>query len=187
MATINGTSGNDFLSGADQDDVINGLGGNDLLFYGKGADSIYGGGGNDIIRFDAPTRPNDGSYPSGGLIDGGDGYDIVDASNVPANDQRYFFTNGYAGLPALQVSADAGGSGHIVTIANVEEVILDIPNLNNPYGRGLQIHVDSPTPFLRVSTGRGMISSMGSATLIFSSKEETTDFTCRCPVAPTAH
>ena len=58
MATINGTSGNDYLEGADDSDLINGndghdtlagFGGNDTILGGAGADVIYGGAGNDSI------------------------------------------------------------------------------------------------------------------------------------------
>jgi hypothetical protein len=68
MATINGSSGNDFIDGTTSadtvsglvgNDVINGLSGNDLLYGnqgfdtlngGQGFDTLYGGKGNDLLR-----------------------------------------------------------------------------------------------------------------------------------------
>ncbi|HEY1632786.1 MAG TPA: hypothetical protein VGF56_15825 [Rhizomicrobium sp.] len=49
MATINGTSGTDHLTGGSGDDTINGLGGNDVLSGASGDDFLYGGDGNDIL------------------------------------------------------------------------------------------------------------------------------------------
>ena len=58
MATINGTSGNDYLEGADDSDLINGndghdtlagYGGNDTILGGAGADLIFGGAGSDSV------------------------------------------------------------------------------------------------------------------------------------------
>ncbi|MGO4837404.1 calcium-binding protein, partial [Rhizobiaceae sp. 2RAB30] len=73
--TLNGTAGNDPITGTnpgdagnpDGIDIINGLAGNDTLFGLGGDDVIQGGLGDDIIQ--------------GGLgadnMDGGDGYDTL--------------------------------------------------------------------------------------------------------------
>jgi Ca2+-binding RTX toxin-like protein len=80
MANIDGDNGANTLIGTDQNDVINGFGGDDTITIGLGADSVYGGAGRDIITFDAVSYSSiDGPR---GLIDGGDGYDIIDASNL---------------------------------------------------------------------------------------------------------
>ena len=50
MATINGTAGNDSLTGTTSADTINGLGGNDSLLGADGNDSVLGGAGNDMLR-----------------------------------------------------------------------------------------------------------------------------------------
>jgi Ca2+-binding RTX toxin-like protein len=52
MATINGTSGNDPLTGGTANDVLNGLAGNDTLNGGAGADTMNGGAGNDLFVVD---------------------------------------------------------------------------------------------------------------------------------------
>jgi Ca2+-binding RTX toxin-like protein len=92
MATINGTSGTDHLTGGSGDDTINGLGGNDVLNGQSGDDFLYGGDGNDILiggtgsndffggtgndRFTMVTRDSSGSsddlihdYAAGDRID----------------------------------------------------------------------------------------------------------------------
>jgi trimeric autotransporter adhesin len=49
MATINGTAGNNSLTGTPTADVINGLGGNDTLDGAAGNDKLDGGTGNDSL------------------------------------------------------------------------------------------------------------------------------------------
>jgi Ca2+-binding RTX toxin-like protein len=49
MATINGTAGNNSLTGTPTADVINGLGGNDQLDGAAGNDKLDGGTGNDDL------------------------------------------------------------------------------------------------------------------------------------------
>ena len=61
MATINGTSGNDYLNGTSGNDFLYGLSGNDTLIGsdgndfldgGAGADTLIGGDGNDTYYVD---------------------------------------------------------------------------------------------------------------------------------------
>lgn len=93
MATINGTTGNDTLSGNGEGDSITGLAGHDLLqghsandslyggdgndtmFGGNDDDSIYGGSGNDQLHGDLGA-----DYLEGGL--GDDIYTIDDVGDV---------------------------------------------------------------------------------------------------------
>jgi Ca2+-binding RTX toxin-like protein len=49
---INGTPGNNSLTGGSGNDVLNGLGGNDTLNGGAGADTMDGGSGNDTFIVD---------------------------------------------------------------------------------------------------------------------------------------
>lgn len=77
MATINGTTGNDTLTSADNADILNGLAGNDTLYGNIGADSLYGGDGNDSM-----FGGDDGDLMQGGAgndyLDGGLGIDTLD-------------------------------------------------------------------------------------------------------------
>ncbi len=47
--TLRGTSGNDYLTGATQDNQILGYAGNDVLSGGDGNDALYGSTGNDVM------------------------------------------------------------------------------------------------------------------------------------------
>jgi Tol biopolymer transport system component len=67
---IDGTSGDDFLTGTPYYDLVYGYNGNDSIFAGNGDDVVYGGNGNDQI----------GGGPGNDLIDGGPGNDILSGS-----------------------------------------------------------------------------------------------------------
>jgi Ca2+-binding RTX toxin-like protein len=76
MAILNGTAGNDTLSGGTEPDTVNGFGGNDTLFGGEGdsADTLNGGEGNDILLGGYSTqKPFE-------ALDGGEGNDTADYS-----------------------------------------------------------------------------------------------------------
>jgi len=68
---VNGTGGEDFLSGNNGDDIIYGLDGHDFMSGGNGNDSLYGGVGNDVLSGD---NGND-------RLDGGSGNDILAGGN----------------------------------------------------------------------------------------------------------
>ncbi|HEY5900342.1 MAG TPA: calcium-binding protein, partial [Burkholderiales bacterium] len=74
MATINGTEGNDQLSGGADPDTINGFGGSDFLAGNDGADSIVGGAGNDTIFGDSGNDWLEGSAGND-TMSGGSGQD----------------------------------------------------------------------------------------------------------------
>jgi len=81
MATINGTAGDDVLTGTDAADSIYGLDGNDIIDGGLGADLLYGGGGDDLFKFTS-VQYSSPAPTAIGLIDGGDGIDTVDWSSI---------------------------------------------------------------------------------------------------------
>lgn len=78
---IYGGAGNDYLYGREGDDSLIGGDGNDVLIGGPGRDRLYGGVGDDMLY---PGDSRD--YPSAGagkhIVDGGDGYDFVNYSNL---------------------------------------------------------------------------------------------------------
>lgn len=81
MAVVNGTAGNDILIGTEASDAIFGYGGDDTIDGGLGADFLYGGSGNDLFKFTSVQL----SFPAPtaiGQIDGGEGYDTVDLSQI---------------------------------------------------------------------------------------------------------
>ena len=68
MASIVGTTGNDTLTGTDGPDTVDGV---------TGTDFLYGNAGDDTFVFSGVMT----SFPAPpvGLIDGGAGYDVVEA------------------------------------------------------------------------------------------------------------
>jgi len=85
MATLNGTAGNDTLTGGSANDVVNGLAGNDRLNGGIGNDTLLGLGGNDILNGGDGADSLDGGLGidtlQGGFgndtLLGGDGGDVL--------------------------------------------------------------------------------------------------------------
>ena len=71
MSSINGTNGDDVLSGSSGADEIRGLGGNDVIDGGSGRDTIFGGAGDDEL--------NGGSGAD--VIRGGSGDDTIDGGS----------------------------------------------------------------------------------------------------------
>jgi uncharacterized repeat protein (TIGR01451 family) len=65
--SLTGTNNDETFSGNQGADTLNGLGGNDILLGGKGSDSIDGGAGNDFLS---------GNNDNDSLI-GGDGNDVI--------------------------------------------------------------------------------------------------------------
>lgn len=81
MPVINGTVDGDELFGTSDADEINGLEGDDIIDGGLGADTLNGGAGDDRFVFtQVSADPGVGS----GLIDGGDGHDIIDLRAIAA-------------------------------------------------------------------------------------------------------
>ena len=64
---LTGSEGNDLLIGHDGDDTLEGNGGNDRLSGGGGSDTLDGGSGNDVLT---------GSSGSD-ILDGGEGNDVL--------------------------------------------------------------------------------------------------------------
>ena len=68
MATIDGTFGDDYLTGTEKDDEIYGYEGNDTLIGGLGKDNLVGGDGNDTLT-GGKGKDTFVLYYSGGGID----------------------------------------------------------------------------------------------------------------------
>lgn len=109
--TVNGQAGDDVITTGDGDDVLNGGIDDDLLDGMAGLDTLVGGAGNDTLRVRSGDDADGGTEDDTigiwedltfGLttLDGGDGYDIIDANG-----------------------AKTLGNG--VTLVNIEELRLD--------------------------------------------------------------
>lgn len=121
MATINGTSLNDFLVGGIDDDFIYGNAGNDILEGGAGNDWLYGGTGADTMRGGLGNdfyEVND----AGDVVDeaGGDGFDTVSASvTFSSTDIEYVTLTG-----TMNINAYLTGSSGNTLIGNSGNNIL---------------------------------------------------------------
>lgn len=92
LLIINGTAGDDTLTGTLNAETINGLAGNDTIKSGGGNDTLNGGAGDDFVFSGAG---ND-------TLDGGDGYDYL------------YFTEATAGVSinlATSTATATGGAG----------------------------------------------------------------------------
>src|ERR1700679_4150456 len=108
---INGTSGNDTLTGTSGNDIFNlsqggndtvsGLGGNDMFRFGAtftAADHVDGGAGNDTFRFGA-------TFTAADHVDGGAGNDTIELSG----DYSAGLTLGASTITAVEaIKLDAG-------------------------------------------------------------------------------
>lgn len=89
MAIINGTGGDNVITGTGNADVINGKGGDDIINAGGGADVVFGGNGDDIISGEGGADYLDGGKGNdilrGGagadILIGGEGDDILSGGN----------------------------------------------------------------------------------------------------------
>lgn len=102
MATYNGTSGNDTLTGGNNSDDLYGLAGNDSLTGNGGSDTLFGGADNDTLV---------GGTGSDQLF-GGDGEDVANysASNSGVN---------------VSLTTGLGSGGHAAgdTLSGIEHLI----------------------------------------------------------------
>ena len=76
--TINGGDGNDTLYGDAGDDLLNGDSGDDHLFGGEGNDTLHGGSGYDQLYGEA----GDDHLYGNGVLDGGTGNDYLEGSGL---------------------------------------------------------------------------------------------------------
>src|SRR5687767_12426649 len=122
MATINGTTGNDTLSGTpgNENDTINGLGGNDLFLAGSsgGNDVINGGAGRDSTEF--KTRATSAivvDFVAGTITGGSTGtISFTSIERVLAGD----FNDTLIGSSAGQTLTGQGGSDRLLGAAGVD-------------------------------------------------------------------
>ena len=89
MAIINGSGGDNVISGTGTADIINAKGGDDIVNAGGGADFVFGGNGDDILNGEGGADYLDGGKGDdilrGGagedVLVGGEGDDILSGGN----------------------------------------------------------------------------------------------------------
>ncbi|MGB9183179.1 MAG: calcium-binding protein [Solirubrobacteraceae bacterium] len=86
-ATLNGGTGDDFLTAGTAGATLNGGAGNDSLYGGPGNDTLNGGSGNDTLVGDVTSGAYSGACTSSGsnhdVLNGGDGTDSLYPSSGP--------------------------------------------------------------------------------------------------------
>ena len=112
MATVNGSNGNDSLTGTASDDTIRGFGGNDTLRGEAGNDLLDGGLGNDSI---SGGSGDDEIISSSGAdtFSGGSGQDTINYAGSDSAVTVDLSTNSFSGGDA-QNDVNAGGIDAIV-------------------------------------------------------------------------
>ena len=141
LVVIEGTDGNDVLTGGYQDDILYGYGGDDVLNADSGNDTLYGGEGNDIangsngddkIYGGAGDDHLTGGYNQGkDLLVGGTGNDILEGQD---GDDTYIFNVGdgqdtiwdYSGADKLVFGSGIDQSHLKVTQIEGKHLILSI-------------------------------------------------------------
>lgn len=138
MPTVNGTSGNDNLTGDKdfffKDDTINGLSGNDTLFGGDGNDVLNGGADNDLLIAGAGSN----------TLSGGSGDDRLlgsDLDRLVGGSDNDFLQFAFSGSLFANGSA-AGGTGD--DVYSVLDIILLDDIFENP-GEGTDTLAVDPT------------------------------------------
>jgi Ca2+-binding RTX toxin-like protein len=115
-AVINGTDGDDTITGTPNADLINGMGGNDKIASLDGPDIVLAGQGNDIVR------AGDGADVVWGnagndLLHGGDGNDVLRGRG--GDDQLYGGSGDdqlFAGMGVDELNGGPG-SDHLYAVA----------------------------------------------------------------------
>ena len=138
IENVNGSSGNDAITGSNVDNVLNGLAGDDTLAGGGGADTLIGGIGNDTLNGGAGADILIGGF-NNDTMNGGNGDDIFrfaanfgadtiigfDAGPIGGQDLMNLFALGInAGNFAARVGIVDLGANTQVTIDGVDTITL---------------------------------------------------------------
>jgi len=135
---INGTPGNDNLTGTSGNDIINGSEGDDVLTGLRAWDVLNGGDGNDILSGGKGFDNLNGGLGND-TIEGGGGNDVFVLGAGLGFDTFTDFTNSQDtiqlinGLTFGQLSISPGTNGTLITVASSGEVLASVtgvaPNL----------------------------------------------------------
>jgi Ca2+-binding RTX toxin-like protein len=114
--TIHGGDGNDVIYGSGGNDLIDGGAGNDILLDGEGDDILVGGSGNDVL----------GAVSGNDLLQGGDGDDHLAAQagktvleGGDGDDLLEFDSGVFFGLPpAFDITLDGGAGSDTFRVGN---------------------------------------------------------------------
>jgi Tol biopolymer transport system component len=135
---INGTPGNDNLTGTSGKDIINGSEGDDVLIGLRASDVLNGGDGNDILSGGKGFDTLNGGLGND-ILEGGAGKDVFVLGAGLGVDTFSDFTNSQDtiqlinGLTFGQLSISPGTNGTLIRVASSGEVLASVtgvaPNL----------------------------------------------------------
>jgi len=106
--TITGSTGNNVLLGGAGNDTLHGGDGNDTLTGGSGLDQLFGDAGNDTLKWDSADK-----------LDGGTGFDTVDANLASAD------TIDLRGSNIVNVERILTGGGNDTVTLSLNDVLSD--------------------------------------------------------------
>ncbi|MEP3688848.1 MAG: calcium-binding protein [Sulfitobacter dubius] len=155
MGFFLGSSEDEYLTGTDGADTLFGGGGNDTLNGGLGADTLLGGEGDDTIIFNAVSI----TYPSPtdiGLIDGGNGFDVLDLSHVSPT------SLGLVRLADDSFAFSVSVGSQRFSVTGIEEVFLGNGDnrINTDYAGSITIHSGSGDDRIYVTPDSGEIQNV---------------------------
>jgi len=129
---MQGTTGNDSITGFASNDIIDGLGGDDTLSGGEGNDTLLGGDGQDQLYGDAGNDTLNGGLGANDYMSGGEGNDIylfaagdgnTKISNYDISVGRYDVLRFASGISPGNVLVGRSGSTLLLTNQSTGEVI----------------------------------------------------------------
>ncbi|MES2270214.1 MAG: pre-peptidase C-terminal domain-containing protein [Pseudomonadota bacterium] len=153
MVAINGTAGNDVLLGSDSADTIYGLDGDDKLNGGLGADQIFGGMGNDLVSFTS-VQLSSPAPADIGIIDGGDGHDVLDVSAVSPSTVGTIRNSFGSSVPGIFIGSQK------FELKNIEEIFL------NSGGNTINTSAGGPR-IIHAGNGSDNVSASGGFSSVF--------------------
>ncbi len=115
MATLTGTSGNDFLDGGSGNDTLFGGAGNDRLDGDGGNDLFFGGTGNDTLEGDGGADTF--------VFEDGFGTDTVTGGSTDTDSDRFDFTSLSSAVVINQTQSEGGtatSGSNSVTFSDIE-------------------------------------------------------------------
>jgi Ca2+-binding RTX toxin-like protein len=128
---INGTPGNDNLTGTSGNDIINGSEGDDVLTGVRASDVLNGGDGNDILSGAKGSDTLNGGLGNDNLV-GGAGNDVFVLGARLGVDTISDFGNSQDtiqlinGLTFGQLSISPGSNGTLIRLAGSDEVLASL-------------------------------------------------------------
>jgi Ca2+-binding RTX toxin-like protein len=115
---VDGTAGDDFLSGGSAGDTLAGLGGNDTLTGKGGDDDLDGGSGVDTAIYSSPVTIVQNGSGGWDVTDAGGTDTLTDVEIVDDNAAGKTLLVGNGGYTTIQAAIDAASDGDTIVVAS---------------------------------------------------------------------